>query len=294
VALRRTILSTWRQPSYQYTRLFQHFAFALLTGLLFLQLGNTVATLQYRVFVVFMLAIIPAIIMAQVQPFWIMSRSIWIREETSKTFDGTVFAICQLISEVPYAIACAIVFFVLIYYLAGFNTDSNRAGIFFVVTFLTELFAITIGSVTASFSSNAYLASLTVPFVTIVLSLTCGVLSPPNEMSSTLYSKFLYNVNPIRFTISTLIANELYELPIQCAQSEFSVFQPPTGQSCTVYAGDYVTRAGGYLENPNATSDCNYCPYTTGQQFYEPLGIEFSQRGRNIGILVAFISFNGE
>jgi len=92
VVLKRTLLSTWRQPAYQYTRMFQHFGFALLTGLLFLQLGNTVVTLQYRIFVIFMLVIIPAIIMAQIQPFWIMSRSIWIREETSKTFDGTVFA----------------------------------------------------------------------------------------------------------------------------------------------------------------------------------------------------------
>ncbi|UZJ55591.1 hypothetical protein CBS101457_004911 [Exobasidium rhododendri] len=291
VVLHRTMLSTWRQPSYQYTRLFQHFAFALLTGLLFLQLGNSLTTLQYRIFAIFMLAIIPAIIMAQIQPFWIMSRSIWIREETSKTFDGTVFAITQIISEVPYAIACAIVFFVLLYYLTGFNTDSNRAGVFFLMTFLTELFAITIGSLTASFSSNAYLASLMVPFVTIILSLTCGVLSPPSAMT-VLYGKFFYNVNPIRYTVSTLIANELYGLNVECTAAELNTFQPPTGQTCSQWAQPYVTSAGGYLSNPNDTSDCGYCAYRTGEEFYESFGISFSERGRNIGILIAFIAFN--
>lgn len=291
VVLKRTMLSTWRQPSYQYTRLFQHLAFSLLTGLLFLQLGNNLASLQYRVFVIFMLAIIPAIIMAQIQPFWIMSRSIWIREETSKTFDGTVFASTQLISEVPYAVVCGLVFFVLIYYLTGFNTDSNRAGIFFLVTFLTELFAITIGSVTASFSKNAYLASLSVPFITVILSLTCGVLSPPNQMSS-LYGKFFYNVNPIRYTISTLIANELHGLEVECRPEELTKFQPQPGQTCSGWAQTYVDSAGGYLTNPNDTSDCGYCTYQTGDDFYTPLGISFDERGRNIGILIAFIVFN--
>jgi ATP-binding cassette subfamily G (WHITE) protein 2 (SNQ2) len=277
VVLKRTLLSTWRQPAYQYTRMFQHFGFALLTGLLFLQLGNTVATLQYRIFVIFMLVIIPAIIMAQIQPFWIMSRSIWIREETSKTFDGTVFAATQLISEVPYAIVCAIIFFVLIYYLAGFQTDSNRAGVFFLMTFLTELFAITIGSVTASFSSNAYLASLMVPFLTIILSLTCGVLEPPQQMS-TLFGNFFYNVNPVRYTVSTLIANELYGLNIQCADSELITFQPPTGQSCSAWANGYIERTTGYLTNPNAMTDCKYCTYATGEEFYSNFGINFSER----------------
>ena len=186
VVLKRTALSTWRQPSYQYTRFFQHIAFALVTGLLFLRLDNTYATLQYRVFVVFTAAIIPAIILAQVMPFWIMSRSIWIREETSKTFSGAVFAITQLLSEIPYAIISALCFFLLIYYMTGFNPDSNRAGYFFIMTFLLELFSITVGALIASFCKNAYQASLFVPFLSIIFSLTCGVVSPPNQMSSTL------------------------------------------------------------------------------------------------------------
>ncbi|SPO25756.1 probable ATP-binding multidrug cassette transport protein [Ustilago trichophora] len=292
VVLKRTMLSTWRQPSYQYTRFFQHLAFALLTGLLFLQLGNNVASLQYRLFVIFMLAIIPAIIMAQIMPFWIMSRSIWIREETSKTFAGTVFAATQLISEVPYALVCGTVFFILIYYLTGFNTDSNRAGYFWVMTFLLEMFSISIGTMIASFSKSAYFASLFVPFLTIVLNLTCGILSPPQSMSSSLYSKFLYNVNPIRFTISPLIANELSGLTVQCAANEFSRFNPPAGQTCEAWAGNYIARMGGYLANPSAMTDCMYCTYASGEQFYNAFGITFGERGRDAGILIAFVAFN--
>jgi ABC-type multidrug transport system ATPase subunit len=296
VVLKRTLLSTWRQPAYQYTRLVQHFVFALLTGLLFLQLGNTYATLQYRIFAIFMVAIIPAIIMAQIQPFWIMSRSIWIREETSKTFDGTVFAATQLISEVPYALACATVFHIPLFYLIGFqhglDDPSNRSGVFWVVAFLVELFAISLGAMISSFCSNAYLASLFTPFLVVIFSLTCGVLSPPNQMSSTLYSKFFYNVNPMRYAIATLTTNVLHGLEVVCAPGELYSFTPPANTDCGTYAGAFAQTNGGYLVDPSNTSQCQYCPVRSGDDFFAPFGMQFSERGRNIGILVAFTAFN--
>ena len=50
---RRTQLSFWRSPNYGFTRLFNHVAVALITGLAYLQLDNSRASLQYRVFVIF-------------------------------------------------------------------------------------------------------------------------------------------------------------------------------------------------------------------------------------------------
>lgn len=292
VALKRTLLSTWRQPTYQYTRLVQHLLFALLTGLIFLRLGNNVATLQYKLFALFMLSIIPAIIMAQIEPFWIMSRSVWIREETSKTFSGTVFAATQLISEIPYSVVNATVFFLLLYYMVGFNPDSGRATYFWFITLITEFFAVSIGAAIASFSRSAYIASLFTPFLIVIMSLTCGILIPSNLFSSTLYSRFLYNVNPVRFSISPLIANEFYQFTVRCLPTEFNVFNPPAGQSCNDWAGPYVAANGGYINNPTATSNCQYCAYATGEDFYRPFGITWDERGRDAGILIAFVAFN--
>lgn len=289
VVLWRTLLSTWRQPSYQYTRLVQHLVFALLTGLIFLRLDHSLATLQYRVFALFMLGVIPAIIMAQIEPFWIMSRSIWIREETSKTFDGTVFAVTQLISELPYAFVCATVFFVLLYYLVGFNADSDRAAYFWFMVFLVELFSVTVGSMIASFCKSGYLASLFTPFIIVILSLNSGVLIPPTLMTSGLYSDFLYNVNPIRFSISSLIANEFYNFEVVCAATEFITFNPQPGETCGSWAAGYIATAGGYINNPDATADCQYCTYATGQEFYTAFNIDWSERGRDLGIMVSTI-----
>jgi len=53
VVQKRTHKAFWRSPNYGFTRLFNHVAIALLTGLMFLQLDDSRSSLQYRVFVIF-------------------------------------------------------------------------------------------------------------------------------------------------------------------------------------------------------------------------------------------------
>lgn len=106
-----------------------------------------------------------------------------------------------------------------------------------------------------------------------------------------------------------MVSTELHDLPVRCLENEFYTFDPPSGQSCYQWAGQFVEQAGGYLQSPNATDSCQYCIYSVGDEFYEPLSIsvrlshlavysayelsQFSDRGRDIGILIAFAVFNG-
>lgn len=47
---------------YQYTRLLSHLIIALVTSLTFLQLGNQARELQYRVFAIFIVTVLPALV----------------------------------------------------------------------------------------------------------------------------------------------------------------------------------------------------------------------------------------
>lgn len=131
-------------------------------------------------------------------PFWIQARSVWIREETSKTFSGTVFASTRLASELPYALVNATVYFLVMYYITGFQINATKMGFFFAMIFLLEVFSVSLGSLIASFCKSVYVSSLFIPFVMIILSLTAGVVMPPQNMGNVLFSNFLYNVNPLR------------------------------------------------------------------------------------------------
>jgi ATP-binding cassette subfamily G (WHITE) protein 2 (SNQ2) len=85
------------------------------------------------------------------------------------------------------------------------------------------------------------------------------------------------------------------------------------GEPCFAWAGEFVAAAGGYLKDGAALTNCQYCPYATGDDFLAPLGISFDDRWRDrecsplsattianissssflpVGILIAFTVFN--
>ena len=80
---------------------------------------------------------------------------------------------------------------------------------------------------------------------------------------------------------------------ITCTSVELVTLEPPASQSCGNYMQSYISRAGGYLTNPDATSGCQFCSDRTTDQFLGPsFNIEYSHHWRNFGILMAFIMFN--
>jgi ATP-binding cassette subfamily G (WHITE) protein 2 (SNQ2) len=80
---------------------------------------------------------------------------------------------------------------------------------------------------------------------------------------------------------------------ITCAPVELVTLEPPSGQSCGDYMQSYISRAGGYLSNPNATSGCEFCSDRTTDQFLGPsFNIEYSHHWRDFGFIMAFVVFN--
>ena len=115
VVNKRAHLSFWRSPNYGFTRLFNHVIVALLTGLTYIQLDNSRTSLQERVFIVFQVTVLPALILAQVEPRYAMSRMIAFREQAAKAYKEFPFALSQVLAEMPYSIICAVGFFLPIY-----------------------------------------------------------------------------------------------------------------------------------------------------------------------------------
>lgn len=175
--MKRTNLAFWRTPNYGFTRLFNHGAIALLTGLVFLNLDHSRASLQYKVFVIFQATVLPAIIIAQVEPMYDMARLIFYREQSSKMYSQFAFSLSIVVAEMPYSILCAIVFFICLYYPPGLQNASDRAGYQFFIILVCELFSVTLGQMIAALTPNAFIASLLNPFVIITFALFCGVVS---------------------------------------------------------------------------------------------------------------------
>jgi ABC-type multidrug transport system permease subunit len=102
----------------------------------------------------------------------------------------------------------------------------------------------------------------------------------------------MYPLNPLTRIISGMVSTELDGLEVRCIARELVSFIPPSGQTCQQWAGEFVTAAGGYLVDGNATDICDYCQYAVGNQFFEPLQIFYDDRWRDWGILLAFVISN--
>lgn len=288
---KRTHLSFWRTPNYGFTRVFNHVIIALLTGLSYLQLDDSRSSLQYRVFIIFQVTVLPALILAQVEPKYAIARMISYREQAAKAYKTFPFAFAMVLAEMPYSILCAVFFFLPIYYIPGFNSASSRAGYQFFMILITEIFSVTLGQMVAAVTPSPFISALVNPFIIIVFALFCGVTIPHPQIPG-FWRAWLYQLDPFTRLIGGMVVTELHERPVHCTSVEYNSFSAPAGQDCGSYMSKFFSAGGpGYIAS-NLTDACQYCAYKVGDQFYEPLGYDFKYRWRDLGILAAFIASN--
>ncbi|PGH12949.1 hypothetical protein AJ79_03922 [Helicocarpus griseus UAMH5409] len=291
VVFKRTNISFWRSPNYGFTRLFSHMALALITGLAFLQLDDSRSSLQYRVFIVFQITVIPALILAQVEPKYDLSRMIFYRESAAKTYKQFPFALSMVLAEIPYSILCAVIFYLPIYYIPGLQASSDRAGYQFLMVLITEMFAVTAGQMISALTPSTFIAAqLNPPFI-IILALFCGVAIPKPQIPR-FWRVWLYELNPFTRLISGMVTTELHQRQVRCTPTELNSFTAPAGMDCGTYMEPFFNMGGpGYIVD-NATSACQYCAFKVGDEFYKPFGMDFATHWRDLGIFAAFIGSN--
>jgi len=288
----RTHLDFWRSPQYGFTRWFNQVIIAFVTGLAFLQLNDSRASLQYRVFVIFQATVVPALILAQVEIKYDLSRLIYYREAAAKAYRQFPFAFAMVCAEMPYSIICTISFFLPLYYMPGFQSASSRAGYQFLMILILEIFSATLGQTIAALTPSSFISSLVNPFMIVIFALFCGVAIPKPQIPR-FWRAWLYELNPVTRLVSGMITTELAGRTVVCTPSEFNSFPAPSGTTCGEYMSAFFAAGGaGYIQDPSSTTTCNYCAYQTGEQFYRPFQLSFDERWRDLGILTAFIGSN--
>lgn len=291
VVCRRMFRSFWRSPNYLFTRLFAHLVVALVTGLTYLNLDDSRSSLQYRVFVIFQVTVLPALIITQVEVMFHVKRALFFREASSKMYSPFTFVTSIIAAEMPYSILCAVVFYLPLYFMPGFQTEASRAGYQFLMVLITEIFAVTLGQGLASITPSPFISAQFDPFIIINFALFCGVTIPPPQMPA-FWRAWLYQLDPFTRLIGGMVTTALHELPVVCKQSELNPFTAPDNMTCGEYMEPFFARgAPGYLVS-NSTQDCEYCAFKVGDEFYNNLNFSFDHRWRDLGIFAAFIGSN--
>jgi len=198
-------------PDYVFTRLFVHAFVALFTSLSILNLGHSIRDLQYRIFGIFFVSFLPAIVIGQIEPMFIFNRRTFIREAHSRIYSPYVFAIAQLIGEIPYSLLCAFVYWILMVWPMGFGKGAegtNGNGFILLVTIFIELFGVSLGQLIAAISPSIQIAALCNPFIILVLTQFAGVTIPYPQLAK-FWRVWLYELTQFTRVLAAMLSTEL-------------------------------------------------------------------------------------
>jgi hypothetical protein len=118
----------------------------------------------------------------------------------------------------------------------------------------------------------------------------CGVLATPTSLPG--FWKFMYYVSPFTYLASAMLSTGVANAKATCSDYELLHFSPPSGQTCGAYMDNFVKMAGGYVANPNATTDCAFCTISDTNVFLNAVSAKYEDRWRNFGILWVYVIFN--
>ncbi|KAF4978793.1 hypothetical protein FZEAL_4883 [Fusarium zealandicum] len=289
---KRMFKQHWRDPSYIYGKLFTAVIVGIFNGFTFWNLGYTMQDMQNRMFTCFLIVTVPPTVVNAVVPKFFTNMALWqAREYPSRIYGWVAFCTANIVSDIPSAIVSGLLYWVLWYWPTGLPTESSVSGYTFLMTILMFLFMNSWGQWICAFAPSFTVISNVLPFFFVMFSLFNGVVRPYSSLP-VFWRYWMYWVNPSTYWIGGMLAATLDGAPVECAPEETARFDSPPNQTCQDYAGEFAKAAGGYLLNPEATSGCQYCPYSSGNQYLESLNIDASDKWRDFGIFLAFCVSN--
>lgn len=102
----------------------------------------------------------------------------------------------------------------------------------------------------------------------------------------------MYRLSPFNYLVGGLLSTAVKDTSITCANNEYLSFNPPPGQTCITYMERHINEFGGYLQSPDSTSNCSFCPLSNTNQFLVTVSADPTQSWRNFGLMWAYIGFN--
>ncbi|KAF2000580.1 ABC multidrug transporter-like protein [Amniculicola lignicola CBS 123094] len=287
----RDNVSLFRDIDYVNNKFALHIGVALFIGFSFWRIGDSVTDQQLVLFALFNYIFVAAGVLAQLQPLFIARRDLYeTREKKSKMYSWIAFVAGLVVSEMPYLVLCGTIYFLCFYFTAGLSAAPKHAGATFFVMLVYQFIYTGMGQFIAAYAPNAVFASLVNPLVIGTLVSFCGVLVPYAQIQA-FWRYWIYYLNPFNYLMGSLLVFTEWDNEINCKESEFAIFDPPTGETCAEYLGAWLEGPGSRnnLVNPNAMDQCKVCVYRTGKDYLYTMNLtEHGDGWRDAAICVIF------
>ncbi|KAJ5398597.1 hypothetical protein N7465_009086 [Penicillium sp. CMV-2018d] len=288
---KRHWISVWRNGPYNFSRLFKSIFCQLFIAFSFFMAEPNTQGLQNHMLAILLLAwIIPATA-ADIQNIWFEKWDIFAAREKNGIYKWSALLTALIIVEIPWQICFYTIVFFCSYWTVGFPNTPILAGFQYFMFLLLGLFGTGYSQLLAALFANRTTASYANSLFWVILMLFSGVLVPHSAMNG-FYKPWLFWVDPMRYFFGGSVSNILHNVKAQCSPGDFTIFDPPSGETCAHYASIFLQSSTGYLSNPEATSECWYCPYTTGDDYTATLDYYYADKWRDWAVFLAFCLTN--
>ncbi|KAJ5743391.1 hypothetical protein N7533_010493 [Penicillium manginii] len=288
---KRHWIAIWRNGPYNFSRLFKAIFCEMFIAFSFFMAKSDIQGLQNHMLTLLLLSwIIPATA-ADIQSIWFQKWAIFSAREKNGIYKWSTLLTALIVVEIPWQIGFYTIVYLCSYWTVGFPNNPTLAGFQYFMFLLLSFFGTGYSYLLAALFPNATMASYANSLFWVLLMLFSGVLVPHSAMN-TFYKPWLFWVDPMRYFFGGSVANILHGVKATCSSGDFTLFNPPSGQTCVEYASSFLASSTGYLENPNSTAECAYCPYTTGDDYTATLDYYYKDKWRDFAVFLGFCLTN--
>ncbi|KAF1984195.1 ABC drug exporter AbcA [Aulographum hederae CBS 113979] len=295
---KRVFQQYWRTPSYIYSKFFLGIVAALFVGFSFFRALNTQQGLQNQLFSIFMVLTIFSQLVQQIMPHFVTQRALYeVRERPSKAYSWKAFMLSQILVEIPWNTLLAVFMYVCWYYPVGLYRNAEytdkvaeRGALMFLIFWVFLIFTSTFTDMVIAAIADAETGGNIANLIFSLSLIFCGVLAPPATLPG--FWIFMYRVSPFTYIVSSMIATGVGNSVITCAANEYLQFAPPANLTCGEYLYPWTSTVGGYLQDPEARDECNFCAMDDTNAFLTQVSSSYDTRWRDFGIIWAYVAFN--
>ncbi|KNG49730.1 abc drug exporter [Stemphylium lycopersici] len=230
---------------------------ALIVGSLFYNLQNTAQGVFPRGGVIFFMLLFNALLALAELTAAFESRPILLKHKSFSFYRPAAYAIAQTVIDVPLVLIQVVIFDIVVYFMANLSRTASQFFIsllfLWIITMTMYAFFRAVGALVSSLDVATRITGVAIQALVVYT----GYLIPPAKMHP--WFSWLRWINPIQYGFEGLLANEFYNLDIQCvppfiapqvpgAQEQYQscAIQGNTPGSLTVSGSDYISAAYGY------------------------------------------------
>ncbi|KAI9835623.1 MAG: hypothetical protein M1837_003696 [Sclerophora amabilis] len=248
---------------------------SLIVGSLFYNMPKTAAGVFPRGGVMFFMLLFNALLALAELTAAFQSRPILLKHKSFSFYRPAAYAIAQTVVDLPLVFVQVFIFDVVVYFMASLQRTASQFFISLFILFILTLNMYAFFRAIGALCKSLDIATRITGGAIQVLVVYTGYLIPPTRMHP--WFKWLMWINPVQYGFEALMANEFYNLEIECTDPYLVPSGPnidPQYQSCLLQGsrpGQSMVQGADYISTSYSYSRTHLW--------------------RNIGIIIAFWLF---